>query len=705
MTREETKKKLQDTLLKDVYIQDFCDMDLFEQMIENWSISTGLAAVAIDSEGDYVSKYHNFTDFCQNLTRKTPEGLRRCTECDKTGKGTYLCHAGLVDFASAITLEDGTVLGNMLGGQVLPQQPDEEKYRTTAKELGIDPEAYIDALRKVNVRTPKEIEAAAKLLSDVVNMFVRTSWSARQDAKTLSERANIIFSLSKIFLCNYFLDVKNDVYREIEAIPGIQQIVAKEGKASAALAETSKYFVEEEFQAGYRKFTDGTTIKQRIGNKHSITFEFLGKHLGWCRATFIVVKRDSKGEISHLLFAIQGIEEEKQQELITQKKLKKAADEANRANRVKSDFLARMSHDMRTPLTTIMGLCDMGQERFKDEEALRYFKIIRNSSGYLLSILTDILDMQKMTSGKVTLQPMVCHNAATAYAIERIIRPLAEAKHITLKTDFRCQVDHCYFNIDTRRVQQVMMNLLNNAVKYTQVGGTIEWSCRIIKDDKNETIMEHVISDNGPGMSPEFMKVMYEPFTQANSSPSTNGHGLGLAIVKKLADLMGATIKCDSQLGKGTTFTLTVPHAKAAASEIEAYERKRQIADDQTGFKGCKMLVCEDNNINAEIIKKILQNRQITVDIAKDGGEGVAMVEANKYDAVLMDIRMPVLDGYAATRKIRETNKTIPILALSANNFPEDVEKSLAAGMNAHLAKPIDIKKLFGTLREVLTKK
>jgi len=704
MIREEIKKKLDNTLLKDVYIQDFCDMDMFEQMIENWSIGTGLAAVAIDNDGDYVSKYHNFTDFCQNLTRKTPEGLRRCTECDKIGKGTYLCHAGLVDFASAITLEDGTVLGNMLGGQVLPQQPDEEKYRATAKELGIDAKAYIDALRKVNVRTPKEIEAAAKLLSDVVNMFVRTSWSAKQDAKTLSERASIIFSLSKIFFCNYFVDVKNDFYREIEATPGIQQIVAKKGKASAAVAKDCKYFVEEEFQAGYREFTDCTTIQQRIGDKPSITFEFLGKHLGWCRATFIVVKRDSKGEVSHLLFAIQGIEEEKQQELITQKKLQKAAKEANQANRVKSDFLARMSHDMRTPLTTIMGLCDIGRERFRDEEALRYFKIIRNSSGYLLSILTDILDMQKMTTGNIKLQPDICHDAITCSAVEQFIRPKAEAKNIRLITDFQCQATNCYFNIDTRRVQQIITNLLSNAVKYTHPGGSIHWNCGIISNNEEETIIRHTISDNGIGMSAEFMKVMYEPFTQVVDSPGDNGHGLGLAIVKKLVDLMGATLECQSELGKGTTFILTVPHPKASAREIAAYERKKQLAEDAETFYGRKILVCEDNAVNAEIIKKILQNRNIEVEIAQNGSKGVELAQNNKYDAVLMDIRMPVLDGYAATRKIREFNKKIPIVALSANDFPEDIEQSLASGMNAHLAKPIDVKKLFAVLQDVLTR-
>ena len=704
MEKKTTQEMLNISKNKQIKIQDFCDMSVFEQVIENWCISTGLGAAAVDNAGNYIGSYYNFTDFCQKLTRQSPEGLRRCQECDRKGRGTYICHAGLVDSSMAITLEDGTVLGSILGGQVLPEKPDEAKYRATARELGIDEDVYIEALHKVNVRTPRQIKAAAKLLGDVVNMFVRTSWNSSQDAKTLLERASIISSFSNIFFCTYYVDLAEDKYWEIEAIDTIHATVGKIGKASEAFVTTSNAFVHAEYQKEYLSFTDINTIAKRIGDKHSIVFEFVDVDSRWDRATFIAVDRDKNQALRHVLFAVQDVQEEKEKELEIHQTLQKAADDANRANQVKSDFLARMSHDMRTPLTTIIGLCDIANDHY-DEEILKYFHTIKESSEYLLSILTDILDMQKMTSGKVTLQPMVCHNAATAYAIERIIRPLAEAKHITLKTDFRCQVDHCYFNIDTRRVQQVMMNLLNNAVKYTQVGGTIEWSCRIIKDDKNETIMEHVISDNGPGMSPEFMKVMYEPFTQANSSPSTNGHGLGLAIVKKLADLMGATIKCDSQLGKGTTFTLTVPHAKAAASEIEAYERKRQIADDQTGFKGCKMLVCEDNNINAEIIKKILQNRQITVDIAKDGGEGVAMVKANKYDAVLMDIRMPVLDGYAATRKIRETNKDIPILALSANNFQEDIEKSLAAGMNAHLAKPIDIKKLFGTLREVLTKK
>ena len=182
-----------------ISITDFCDMDRFEEIIRNWTKSTGLAAVAIGNDGRYLSKYYNFTDFCQKLTRKSYKGLQRCIECDKTGYGTYLCHAGLVDFGAPITLEDGRVLGNILGGQVLPESPNEEKYLAIAEELGIDKDAYIEALHRVNIRSREEINAAADLLASVVNMFVRTSYSARKNKIMLTERADIIASLSKIY--------------------------------------------------------------------------------------------------------------------------------------------------------------------------------------------------------------------------------------------------------------------------------------------------------------------------------------------------------------------------------------------------------------------------------------------------------------------------------------------------------------------------
>lgn len=166
-----------------IKIQDFCDMDKFEQIMSNWAKGTGLATVAVGADGKYISDCYNFTDFCIKLTRGSEEGCRRCEKCDREGKGVYTCHAGLVDFAVPITLSDGTVLGNIVGGQVLPEEPDEEKFRRTAAELRIDPDKYIDALYQVNVKTRKQIEASAKLLGDVINMYVRSSYAESVNSK------------------------------------------------------------------------------------------------------------------------------------------------------------------------------------------------------------------------------------------------------------------------------------------------------------------------------------------------------------------------------------------------------------------------------------------------------------------------------------------------------------------------------------------
>jgi ligand-binding sensor protein len=201
---------------KKLNIPDFCDMEQFEQMLKDWANSTGLATVAVGSDGEYVSRCYNFTDFCYRYTRNSPEGLRRCKACDRRGAGTYLCHAGLVDFAAPITLDDGTVVGNIVGGQVLPEQPDENRFRNTARVLGIDEEAYITALHKVNIRSREEIRASAALLANIINLFVRMSYAAQKNMASLSERAGIISSLGRIYFCDYYIDLIRDCYFELD---------------------------------------------------------------------------------------------------------------------------------------------------------------------------------------------------------------------------------------------------------------------------------------------------------------------------------------------------------------------------------------------------------------------------------------------------------------------------------------------------------
>jgi PAS domain S-box-containing protein len=381
--------------------------------------------------------------------------------------------------------------------------------------------------------------------------------------------------------------------------------------------------------------------------------------------------------------------------------LQAALEKAEQASRAKSDFLARMSHDMRTPLTTVIGLCDLSLDGCRDAELTHSFGSIRDSAEYLLSILTDILDMQKLASGTVTLCPEVCTGERAARAVEEIIRPQAEAKSLRFITDLQCSRPDCYLKADTRRMQQILINLLNNAVKYTPPGGTVRWENRIDSETDGILTVTQVISDNGPGISRAFQEKMYDPFMQEKHSGEAAGNGLGLAIVRGLVDRMGGTIRCDSAPGQGTRFTVTIPHAKASPEEIRAYLADQHPDASAPLFPG-HVLVCEDNAVNASIIERLVKSRGLSCDRAENGFLGVQKARTGRYDAILMDIRMPVMGGYEAAAEIRKFDARTPIIALSANNFPDDIQKSLDSGMNAHVAKPIDTKVFFATLSRLM---
>lgn len=214
-------------------IQDFCDMNKFEQIMSNWAKSTGLATVAVGDDGSYISDCYNFTEFCIDLTRGCPEGKRRCEKCDREGHGVYPCHAGLVDFGIPITLDDGTVLGSIIGGQVLPEHPDENKFRATARELGIDEDKYITALKKVNVRTQEQIDSSAALLGDVINMFVRASYTSYQNSHILSELTTGISNAAQQ------LEAANDKVKQIDGFSKRQNILALNASIEAARAGDS----------------------------------------------------------------------------------------------------------------------------------------------------------------------------------------------------------------------------------------------------------------------------------------------------------------------------------------------------------------------------------------------------------------------------------------------------------------------------------
>jgi PAS domain S-box-containing protein len=385
--------------------------------------------------------------------------------------------------------------------------------------------------------------------------------------------------------------------------------------------------------------------------------------------------------------------------------LSDALRKAEQANNAKSDFLSRMSHDIRTPMNAILGLTALAMdEPGMTPEIRNYLGKIDNSSQYLLGLINDILDVSKIESGKLELHPKRYEFNEFRQMVRMMIEPLAQQKNIEFvfhpgSTMFPVFVDKLRFN-------QIFINLLSNAVKFTPEGGKVEFSVQNNLVTENTVTCEFVICDNGIGMSPEFMTKMYEPFSQADNAVMGNlvGSGLGLTIVRSLVDLMHGNMRFESAIGKGTTVNLVLPLPLAPAIDKAS---EPETKDRETSLQGKTILVAEDHPLNMEIVVRMLEKKGFTVMCARNGQEAVDTFLSSpvgSINAVLMDIRMPVMNGYEATVEIRKQDRpdarTIPVIALTANAYDEDVKNSLKAGMNEHLSKPIQPEQLFDTLRK-----
>ncbi len=427
---------------------------------------------------------------------------------------------------------------------------------------------------------------------------------------------------------------------------------------------------------------------------------------------FIETKSDKRKNISikavdakkqTFFVASQDLTETTKRDRALQKQLRTLAQEAQRADNVKTDFLSRMSHDMRTPLTAILGLSDFGIEESKEALSINYFKKIKSSSQYLSILLNDVLEIKKIESGEIVINNHPFYLPDTLKHIKTMVNPRTIEKNIKFQIiPINSNYGPFYVNNDEVRMSEILVNLLNNAIKYTQKSGEITWTFEL---KQNPLVIHNTISDNGIGMSETFQKKMFQKYSQEQNiySGAEGGSGLGLSIVKNLVDLVDGTIECKSKLNEGTTFTVDLPLEETTKIEFEKYNLK--------GFDGSHdilfnkhILICEDTNINTVIVSKILSKYNITIDIAENGEIGVDKAKTNKYDAILMDIRMPIMNGLEATKEIRKFDKQIPIIALSANAYKEDIDKSLKAGMNAHLSKPIEADQLYNSLAVFIKK-
>ena len=385
---------------------------------------------------------------------------------------------------------------------------------------------------------------------------------------------------------------------------------------------------------------------------------------------------------------------------------------AEAANHSKSDFLANMSHDIRTPMNAIIGMTTLIEhDKDRPDKVQEYTDKIKLSSHTLLGLINEVLDMSKIESGKTVLNVTEFDIGQLMEQIELVFRPQMHAKSQTFRVELR-NLEHKRLMGDAVRVQQILNNLLSNALKYTPEGGTILVEAEELKQSAQQYAkIRFCVTDNGIGMSPEFLERIYESFSREESSVinKVQGTGLGMSIVKNLVDLMGGTIAVQSSRGKGSRFQVVLDFKIASNAESTEKQGLSQEEKDGDGIEGMHFLCAEDNELNAEILTELLHMEGATCEICENGQkvlERFLRAEPGEFDLILMDIQMPVMNGYEATRAIRRSGhplaNSMPIIAMTANAFSEDVQNSLDAGMNAHISKPVDMKVLVRTVCNVL---
>ena len=385
-------------------------------------------------------------------------------------------------------------------------------------------------------------------------------------------------------------------------------------------------------------------------------------------------------------------------------KLQEALTAAQSANEAKSNFLSNMSHDIRTPMNAIVGFSVLLEKDADNAEKVReYTRKITASSHHLLSLINDVLDMSKIESGKTSLNVDRFNLPELLEELSIILMPQAKAKNQKLKIDGG-QAPREYIIGDKLRLNQILINLLSNAVKYTPEGGKIEFIVRELPQTAQQYVnLQFVVRDNGIGMSEEFQKNVFAPFSREINSVTNKiqGTGLGMAITKNLVDLMGGIIRVKSKPGQGSTFTVELSFALAEQDDMQQPSNENdhnRPEPDENVMRGRRFLIAEDNELNAEILTEMLGMEGVICELAVNGEEAVKMFEKSEqgyYDMIFMDVQMPVMNGYEATRQIRSCGRpdaeSVPIAAMTANTFAEDVRNAMDAGMNGHLAKPIDM--------------
>ncbi len=567
---------------------------------------------------------------------------------------------------------------------------------------------------EVNMAQYDEVNRTVVIGARNIDEVVKAEQHREELAKELEDARQLQFiaGLTQDFDCVSYIDVENDFfetfYRTSPIFYNRIPDCAKGVGFRIRIKAYSDIFVVPEDREKFLQEVDTDNLVEKLSDKNVYFLNFkisVDDVIRYYQIKFIANRVD--GKLRGIIAGFHDVDDEMKEELKRQEILENARQVAEEGSRAKTLFLFNMSHDIRTPMNAIMGFTNIALKNIDNRDrAIDALNKTQESSKVLLDLINQILDMSRIESGKVVL----AEDKADMYNFGKDVLPMLEELARDKDIDFRYNINYIkdeYVTLDRTRINEVLVNIIGNAIKYTQNGGEVTTNVRQLEYDKEDYgLYEIEVSDNGFGMSKEFLGHMFENFSREESASKSGiqGTGLGLPLCKKIIDLMNGTIEVESEENVGSTFTITLPFEKIGKDSIRDDEFATDVEYD---FEGKRILLVEDNDLNREIAMDILKEAGFEVEEARDGRESIDMIKRygeEYYDFVLMDIRMPVMDGYEATKYIRGfcSKRHIPIIALSANAFEEDRAKSIKVGMDDHVTKPIEIDKLKKTLARFL---